>query len=91
MYMCVYMYKYICIYLPTQPHSSRHGPQRAQPALRPQHTATQRADTYNQKHVPTPHVENAERGYESGMLFIFSPFCEYGHLENGGICVIYRV
>jgi len=34
------------------------------------------------------HVEYAERGIEYGILFIFSLFCEYIHLEY---MVIYRV
>jgi len=34
---------------------------------------------------------NAERGKEYGILFIFSLFCEYLHLEYVRIHVIYRV
>ena len=37
------------------------------------------------------HVEYAERGKEYGILFIFSLFCEYIHLEYVRIHVIYRV
>jgi len=37
------------------------------------------------------HVEYAERGTEYGILFIFSLFCEYIHLEYIRIHVIYRV
>jgi len=37
------------------------------------------------------HVEYAERGNEYGILFIFSLFCEYIHLEYVRILVIYRV
>jgi len=36
-------------------------------------------------------VEYAERGKEYGILFIFSLFCEYVHLEYVRIRVIYRV
>jgi len=41
--------------------------------------------------VQTLYVEYAERGTEYGILFIFSLFCEYGHLEYVCIHVIYRV
>jgi len=37
------------------------------------------------------HVEYAERGTEYGILFIFSLFCEYIHLEYVRIHVIHRV
>jgi len=37
------------------------------------------------------HVKYAERGKEYGILFIFSLFCEYIHLESVGIHVMYRV
>ena len=37
------------------------------------------------------HVEYAERGKEYGILFMFSLFCEYFHLEYVRIHVIYRV
>jgi len=41
--------------------------------------------------VDVLHVEYAERGNEYGILFIFSLFCEYMHLEYVRIHVIYRV
>ena len=37
------------------------------------------------------HVEYAYRGNEYGILFIFSLFCEYRHLEYVRIHAIYRV
>jgi len=37
------------------------------------------------------HVEYTERGYEYGILFIFSLFCEYIYLEYVRIHGIYRV
>jgi len=39
----------------------------------------------------TLHVEYAERGKEYGILFIYGLFCEYIHLENERIRVIYKV
>jgi len=41
--------------------------------------------------VTTLHVEYAGRGYEYGILFMFSLFCEYIHLEYIRIRGIYRV
>jgi len=43
------------------------------------------------KKVRTLHVEYAEREKEYGILFIFSLFCEYIHLEYVRIHVIYWV
>jgi len=39
----------------------------------------------------TLHIEHAERGKQYGILFLFSLFCEYIHLEYVRIHVIYRV
>ena len=39
----------------------------------------------------TLQVEYAERGTEHGILFIFSPFCEYIHLAYVRVHVIHRV
>jgi len=41
--------------------------------------------------APTLHVEYAERIKVNGILFMFSPFCEYVHLEYVRIHVVYRV
>jgi len=37
------------------------------------------------------HVEYAERGKEYSILFTFSLFCEYSHLEYVHIHVVYKV
>ena len=41
--------------------------------------------------VTALHVEYADRGIEYGILFMFSPLCEYTHLEYVRIHVICRV
>jgi len=43
------------------------------------------------RYLLTLHVEYAERGKQYGILFIFSLFCEYIHLEYIRIHAIYRV
>jgi len=45
----------------------------------------------HQDSAVTLHVEYAERGNECGILFIFSLFCEYIHLEYVRIHGIYSV
>jgi len=54
--------------------------------------AVHAADTHRLRfQVMTLHVEYTERSIQSGILFIFSLFYEYGNLEYVHIHVIYRV
>jgi len=43
------------------------------------------------EHTSTLHVEYTERGTEYGILFIFSLFCEFSHLQYVRIHVMYSV
>jgi len=54
------------------------------------HRSRVRVNQSRSQHVDL-HVEYAKRGKQSGSPFMFSLFCEYGHLECVHIHVIYRI
>ena len=77
-YIYIYIYIYVCVYI-------YRGHQREDAAGGAGRNLPDRKDG---PRVERLHVEYAERRNEDGILFIFSLFCEYSHLECVRIHVI---